>query len=46
MLEACDPDAVQTPAGIVAPDLVLDSLVAKKAAYLPLLVSQRASTST
>ena len=33
MLEAFDPDAIQTPASIVAPDLVLNGLVAKKAAY-------------
>ena len=33
MLEAFDPDAIQTPARIVAPDLVLDGLVAKRAAY-------------
>src|ERR1700733_13268850 len=33
MLEAFAPDAIQPPASIVAPDLVLNGLVAKKAAY-------------
>jgi hypothetical protein len=33
VLQAFDPDAIQTPARIVAPDLMLDGLVAKKAAY-------------
>ena len=30
--EACDRDAIQTPARIVAPDLMLDGLVAKETA--------------
>ena len=33
MVEAFDPDAIQTPARIVAPDLVLDRFVAEETAY-------------